>query len=51
MLSLELHTLQFLLQGFDLRVGVMNELVHTLAEACVLFRQGFRKVFLVYDFL
>lgn len=45
------RTLHLVLQCFDLRVCVVYELVHLLAERVVLFRQALRKMFLVDNFL
>jgi hypothetical protein len=44
-------TLHLVLQRFDLGVGVVNELIHLLAEYVVLVSQSFGEVFLVNDLL
>lgn len=44
-------TLQLVLQRLDLRVRVVYELVHLLAQRVVLLRQPLRKVLLVDDLL
>lgn len=44
-------TLYLVLQHFDLRVGIVDELVHLLAEHIVLLSQSLGKMFLVDDLL
>jgi hypothetical protein len=46
-----LRALHFILQRFDLRVGIVDQLVHLLTQCIVLLRQAFREVLLVDYFL
>lgn len=48
---LQQNTVHLVLQGFDLRVGFVNDLIHLLAECVELVREVFRQMLLVDDLL
>ena len=45
------HTLHLVLECLDLRIGIMDELVHLLAQSVVFLSEALCEMLLVDDFL